>query len=100
MRFFPHGPLMPWFGWLGFGLSALFWLALIGGLIWLVVAATRSPRNVMMAPPAAGTGPSGPPLSPIEILRIRFARGEIDAATFDQMVQRIRESEQNPQMNV
>jgi len=85
---------MPWFGWFGFGLSALFWLALIGGLIWLIVAATRSPRNVMMAPPAA------PPLSPIEILRIRFARGEIDAATFDQMAQRIRESEQNPQMNV
>jgi putative membrane protein len=94
MRFFPHGPFMPWFGWLGFGLSTLFWLALIGGLIWLVVAATRGPRNVMMTPPAT------PPLSPIEILRIRFARGEIDAATFDQMVQRIRESEQNPQMNV
>jgi uncharacterized membrane protein len=94
IHFGSHGPFTPWFGWLGFGLSTLFWLVLIGAVIWLIVAAARGPRNVMMAPPAS------PTLSPIEILRIRFARGEIDAATFDQMVQRIRESEQNPQMNV
>ena len=43
--------------------------------------------------------PFGQPVSPLssmEILRQRYARGEIDAVTFDQMRERLQASEQLP----
>lgn len=89
-----HFPIFPgpggaWGFWphiFGFGLMSLFWLALLGLLIWAVLRLTRrqptNPRNLAYATPPAA-------LSATEILRQRYARGEIDAITFQQMLERL-----------
>jgi putative membrane protein len=85
-----HGPLM--------FLSSLFWLLLLAVLIGLLIR--RSSRAGMSSQPSftyrPGQPPFQPPMQPVsaqEILRQRFARGEIDAATFDQMRERLEASE-------
>lgn len=74
-----YGGGMGWGGWLGMG---LFWLLLLGVILFLVVQLL----------PGAGQGGSGRggyggfggpgPESPEEILDRRFARGEIDIETY------------------
>ena len=73
-------------GWWMF-LSSLFWLVLIGIAVWALVRwvshQTRTPpRDHSVKRPAMGP-------SAEEILRQRYARGEIDAATFEQMRERL-----------
>jgi putative membrane protein len=74
----PFMLLMPFAMLLGLALLVIFVWALIR---WLdrraSLASTRGPVG----------GPAGP--SAIEMLRERYARGEIDAATFDQMLSRL-----------
>lgn len=58
--------------WLGSIFMILFWVLLIAGVIWLVLAVARQ----------TGTGTGGvqaPRSSALTILDERFARGEIDA---------------------
>src|SRR5215471_12222180 len=85
-----------WYFWphfLGAGLLALFWVGLLGLLIWGLLR-LFSGRPRMSAPAAGspwrpyGTPPVGGP-SAIEILRQRYARGEIDADTYQQMLERL-----------
>ena len=85
-----HGPLML--------LSSLFWLVLLALLIGFLVrrfsGAGIQPRIPFAAQP--GQPAYQPPFqqaSSLEILRQRYARGEIDAATFDQMRERLEASE-------
>jgi putative membrane protein len=67
---------------LGMGLSMLFWTLLLGLLIWLLVRwITR--QSAVGSPPSAGTPANQP--SALEILRQRYARGEIDEATYTKM---------------
>jgi putative membrane protein len=89
--FFPY--YMGHFWWLhmlGAAVSSLFWLALIGLLIWGLVRLARGRQGV-----SAVGGPwqhyQVPPTQPsaTEILRQRYARGEIDAVTFQQMLERL-----------
>jgi len=73
-----------WGGMLLMLLSTLLWVAVVGLLVWALIR-WLGPRM-----PGGGTpwaGPTGP--SAIEILRQRYARGEIDAATFEQMRERL-----------
>lgn len=77
------GPgMMGWWGpgfspWWGIGM-VLFWALAIGGLVWLVVWLMRQ------APAQApGAGPRAP--GALDILRERYARGEIDREQFEQM---------------
>ena len=91
-------PGMGWFFWPGFisaGLLTLLWLGLLGLLIWGIV-------RLFSARPRAGTQ-AGTPLQPygpttgaspsaVEIVRQRYARGEIDEATFQQMLERLQAS--------
>ncbi len=76
-----HGGMMgPWMmGGMGiFGLvtGLLFLLLLIGGTVWLVQALTRG----------GGAFPSGSPgETPLEILKRRYAKGEITKEQYDGM---------------
>lgn len=64
----------------------MFWMALA---IWLLVRGlTQSSRPT--TPSSSHTSPPTP--SALEILRQRYARGEIDAATFENMRERLNAS--------
>lgn len=82
-------PMMWWYGY-GWGgmllmlLSMLLWALVIGLLVWALIRwLATSPRGLT----TPGAGPTGP--SAMEILRQRYARGEIDSATFEQMRERL-----------
>lgn len=65
------------------------WIALLGVLVWTVI------RWFVRRPGVLGSrdpGPLGGP-SALEILRQRYARGEIDAVTFEQMRERLDDGE-------
>lgn len=66
----------------------IFWIIVVGFLIWLVTRTTGA------GSPGAGTPPPTPPRkSPEEILRERFAGGEISEEEFRKRLQVIQESE-------
>lgn len=82
-----YGGGMTGFGWLGMG---LFWLVLLGVIVWLVVRLASSGPRVPPQPPAAppmappavpSAGPSGRTAA-LEILDRRLAQGEIDIETY------------------
>lgn len=82
-------PMMYWYGY-GWGgailmlLSMLLWVAVVALVVWALIR--------WLAPAVRGTGMSGPSstgTSAIEILRQRYARGEIDTATFESMRERL-----------
>ncbi len=60
------------YGWIG----GLVWLILLGGVVWLLISTLqRNSGNL--------TGPqSQQHADPVEILKKRFARGEIDAEEY------------------
>ena len=68
----------------GGGLIALLVIVLlVVGIAWLITLLTRSPRHA--APPPTVASPPTPPVDPaIQILRERFARGEIAQGEFDE----------------
>lgn len=70
-----YGGMMGGWGYnpIGWILALVFWVLIIGGVVWLVVWLARS---------AGGTPRSD---SAIEILRARYARGEITKEQFDEM---------------
>jgi putative membrane protein len=80
-----------WPGMLLSVLSIVFWLALFIGLVWLLLKWIIPDLFPMIAGffgrPVAGH-------SPLEILRLRYAAGEIDADTFEQMRERLEASYQ------
>src|SRR5215475_7829455 len=74
---------------LGAGLTTLFWLGGMGLLIWAILRLVRgrpgAPWQGYAAPPYGGP-------TATEILRQRYARGEIDAETYQQMLERLQAS--------
>jgi putative membrane protein len=69
-----------WGGVLFMMLSTLFWIGLFALVLWAIVRAVR------------GGGPSGngrAQPSALEILQQRYARGEIDTKTYDEMLARL-----------
>jgi hypothetical protein len=89
-------------------LGKLIPLLILGLVIWAIIrAATHSGRpwgqSLWGAPPHTHSAPPVPPYnqstlpgeqpSAMEILRQRYARGEIDGATFDQMRERLEASQ-------
>ena len=77
--------LWPWMHLLGTAL----WIALLIVLAWALVSWLK--RNNM---PLVGYHPTPPPSQPsaLEILRQRYARGEIDEVAFQQMRERLEAS--------
>ncbi len=86
------GPGGMWLSLIFMGLSALLWFAIPALLVW---AALRwvAPRLHGPLSQTFGTPVSAGQPSAIETLRHRYALGEIDAPTFEQMVERILASE-------
>jgi putative membrane protein len=69
---FGFGPM-----WMFGGLfSLVFWALLIGLAVWLIVSATRGDRTRVVA--------SGPAPSPLDILKVRYAKGEINKEQYEE----------------
>jgi putative membrane protein len=66
-------------------LGSLLWIALIAAIVWALMSFLNK---------KSGSTTQTPALSAMEILRQRYARGEIDTATFQQMSAQLQESEQ------
>lgn len=64
-------------------IGSLFWLAVLGVIIWALV------RLLNHRTETHATSPMGRTPTALDILQQRFARGEIDAATFEQMRARL-----------
>lgn len=79
-----------WLGLVFTGLSLLLWLGIAGLAIWAALRWIVPRWRTALATPAAYVAPQP---SAIETLRHRYALGEIDAPTFEQMVERILASE-------
>ena len=95
--------MMWWYGygfnWWGMALmmlGSLLWIALLVIIVWALIRwlnhRTRGPIWPTNTVPESGH-------TAIEILRQRYARGEIDATTFEQMRERIESSTASQQNN-
>lgn len=87
---------MMWgYGWNALGflwmiLIGIFWLAVLGVAIWALLRWTGD-RGASRTTPYTGNRSQ----TALDILRERYARGEIDTATFDQMRERLEEGGSN-----
>jgi hypothetical protein len=69
-----------------FGLSNLFWIGLVGILLWGAIRSLHYQDRASL--PSQAEEPSA-----MELLRRRYVLGEIDVATFEEMLQELLESE-------
>jgi putative membrane protein len=79
-----------------------FWLLIVLLLVFALLRRFRVKRGRFAFGEYRGfphPGPSPAPFSAMEILRQRYARGEIDATTFDQMRERLEASERPHQQS-
>ena len=76
-----YGPHMMWGGWYGMFFGPLMMIAFIAAVVILVVLAVR-----WLGGSGHGATPHTPPpvKTPIDILKERFARGEIDKDEFEE----------------
>jgi putative membrane protein len=73
-----------WGGMLMMSFGMILWIALLVVLVWAVIRWLER-RTSTATPPVAGP-------SALEILQQRYARGEIDTETFEQMRERLQAS--------
>jgi len=69
-----------WSGWVMYLGMIAFWAGVVALVIW-AIRAVGAPRATPATPPS---GPLAPPASALDILKRRYAAGEIDAAEFEQ----------------
>jgi putative membrane protein len=75
-------------------LGKFIWLVVLGLLVWGMIR-WLSTRNRHMPSYMPGMPPTQP--SALEILQQRYARGEIDAATYEQMRERLENPRESSQ---
>jgi putative membrane protein len=69
--------------WTGAG---LFWVLLLGVIVWLVVQLVSSRQRPDVPPGPTGASPGAPaPESPLAVLDRRLAAGEVDIETYQQV---------------
>ena len=73
-------------GWLLMSFGSILWIALLAVLVWALIR-WLGRKSSAEVPPSTITSPTGP--SALEILQQRYARGEIDTATYEQMRERL-----------
>ena len=73
-------------GWLMMSFGTVLWIALLVVLVWALISWLNR-KTTTVAPSNTSVPPGGP--SAMEILRQRYARGEIDTATFEHMRERL-----------
>jgi putative membrane protein len=78
-----HWNVWPWWGMLGFW---LFWGLVIAAVILLIAWAAGSPRSG----PTRGPRPPEAQETPEQILKRRYARGEITQEQYEQMLEDLR----------
>ncbi len=71
--FCPMCEIMAGWGWAGMLLMGVFWIAVIAAVVWLIARMVRGTRGRIRRPTAE------------DILRERYARGEIDQETYERM---------------
>jgi putative membrane protein len=76
-------------GWFMMMFGGVLWIAVLVVLVWALI------RWFERKAPASGPSTPASP-SALEILRQRYARGEIDSATFEQMRERLQVTEHVP----
>ncbi len=87
------------FGWGGMSLMMVgmtIWIVLLVILSWAIINWLNKKASIAVAP-APHLPPSGP--SALEILQQRYARGEIDTATFVQMRENFSDSPHSSYQN-
>ena len=72
-------------GWIGAIIGMLVWLAIVGLFVWIVVRLVSGPRS-----PDRYWAPGPQAEDPEQILRARFARGEIGPDEFEQRLEVLR----------
>ena len=85
------GGFVSWPGMLLSALSTLFWIALLIGFVWAILSLVMPTIRPMLTDIF---GTKSTDASALEILRMRYAAGEIDAVTFEQMRERLMASYQ------
>ena len=75
----PSHDFMHTWGWLGVILTWLIWTLLVFGIGWRMAYQLRPPH------PKPGHGPLPVAEDPLEVLKLRYARGEITREQFEQM---------------
>jgi putative membrane protein len=81
-----YGYGFDWLSMILMSLGMVLWIALLVVLVWAVIRWLER-RTSTTASPVSSTPPSGS--TALEILQQRYARGEIDTVTFEQMQERL-----------
>lgn len=75
------------YGWMGagWGLMGLFWVLVIVGIVVLLRLFAGGGNSSNGAGNGGDSGPEAPPKSALDILKERYARGEIEREEFERM---------------
>ncbi len=73
-------------GWFMMAFGGVLWIAILVILVWALIRWLE--RKTHVSAPSGSASPSA-----VEVLRQRYARGELDAATFEQMRERLQATE-------
>lgn len=68
-----YGYGMPWFGGIA---MMIFWVIVLGAIVWVAIAVSRNAGQNQAAPRSE---------TPLDVLRRRFAAGEINKEQFEEM---------------
>ncbi len=73
-------------GWLLMSLGTILWIALLVVVVWALIRWLNTRTSTPAPPPSSGVQSR---LTALEILQQRYARGEIDTTTYEQMRERL-----------